>query len=59
MDPQYHSILVVAMAVAAAPQAAAVVVAASLAPQSIVSNGRNIIGKYKGLGRQTVRSYIF
>jgi hypothetical protein len=58
MDPQYHSILVVAMAVAAAPQAA-VVVAASLAPQSIVSNGRNIIGKYKGLGRQTVRSYIF
>jgi hypothetical protein len=39
--------MIVAMAVV--PQAA--VVAASLAPQSIVSNGRNIIGKYEGQGQ--------
>jgi hypothetical protein len=31
---------------------AVVVVAVSLVPQSIVSNGRNIIGKYEGQGQQ-------
>jgi hypothetical protein len=35
-----------------------VVVAASLAPQSIVSNGRNMIGKYKGQGQLMVLPFL-